>query len=146
MENYDVQLEQRVWKRVLGSDEKPRLQTMAAEEQARAAVFLMLSRMAQGPEKAKLKRLFEEERIHARRLKGIALAGEGTALSVQTAAPENERAETGLRKCYGRALKAIAAYEAWSADPEFGCVFRRMAAEEAEHAALIMELLGSLGR
>lgn len=143
MENFDAALEQRVWQRVRGEGQAATLQAMAAAEQSAAATYLMLSRVAQGPEKAQLRQLFERERNHGRCLNGISILSEDKPLSVRTLPPQNDRPEIALRKCYAQTLRAIREYSGRTEDPEYGHVFRHMLHQEKEHCRMILEILGS---
>ena len=146
MENIDANMEQRVWQRVRGEGKPGGLQALAAAEQSAAAVYLMLSRSAQGLEKAMLRQLFERERSHGRCLNGMSILSDDRALSVRTAPPANDRPEVALRKCYAQTLRAIREYESRREDGEYGHVFREMARQEREHCRMILELLGSRKR
>ena len=146
MEKIDAQLEQRVWQRVRGEERPVALQPLAAAEMNLAAVYRMLMGMYQGPEKAVLRRLFEEERRHSRMLAGIHLLREGKPMTARGVPPEGDRPETALRKCYAQTLRAMRSYSEQANDAEYGHVFREMARQEEEHARLLLELLGSAQR
>lgn len=148
MENIDRGLEQRVWQRVHGGQEaqEPSLQALAAAERSAAAVYLMLSRSAQGSRKEKLRKLYQRDKAHGECLKGMQLCAAGTPLSARPAPPVPERPEIALRKCYAGCLRAAAQYESRAADPEYGPVFAHLARQEQENCAMILELLGELGR
>jgi hypothetical protein len=68
---------------------------------------------------------------------------EGKNLSVRTLPPAADYLTTALRKCYTASLQAAAEYDRRSPDGEYGCVFRRLAREEKENCAMILEILGS---
>lgn len=153
MDKFDEKLEQRVWQRVRsgGPAQEPLcpavpLQALALAEQSSAAVYLMLSRMAQGPEKAMLRQLFERERQHSRVLCGISILQDGRPLSVRPVPPDSERAETALRKCYSRALQTMSHYAARENDPHYGIIFRQLLHQEQEQCRMIAEILGMSGR
>ena len=148
MDNFDSELEQRVWKRV--RQEQPQqsasLQSLAAAEQNEAAVYLMLSRQLQGAEKAILRKLFAEEQTHAAILRGIHTAVTGQKLTLRTIPPKPETPEMALEKCYARKLKVLSEYESRTDDREFGAVFSHIARQERAHCAAILQLLGSITR
>jgi len=148
LEKYDPELEQRVWKRVRGEEQAPPagLQALAAAELNEAGAYLMLSRQLQGREKALLRRLFAEEQCHAAVLRGMHKLMTGQALTTRTPPAPPDTPELALRKSYGRKLKALAEYESRAADKEYGPVFRKMAEQEREHCALLLEILGDLQR
>ena len=145
LEQFDQQMEQRVWKRVRGEEQPPitGLQGLAAAEQNEAAVYLMLSRQLQGPEKAMLRRIFEQENAHAAILRGIHNAMTGQRITLRTAPVQPETPEIALRKCYARKLKTLSEYESRENDREYGAVFSHLARQEREHCAVILQILGS---
>ena len=148
MDNFDSELEQRVWKRVRGEEQAPitGLQALAAAEQNEAGVYLMLSRQLQGAEKSMLRRIFSEEQAHAAILRGVHTVMTGQKISPRTVPPKPETPERALRKCYARKLKTIAEYESRSSDREFGAVFSHLARQERGHCAMILEVLGNIQR
>lgn len=146
MEKIDAGMEQRVWQRVRGEEQPAPLQQLAAAEKNAAAVYLMLSRSAQGPEKAMLRQMFERERSHSRCLNGMSILSDDRVLSVRTVPPANDRPEVALRKCYAHTLRAIREYESRENDPEYGPVFRHILHQEREHCRMILEILGSMKR
>ena len=148
MEKKNLELEQRVWKRVRGEEQPSAVsvQSLMAAEQDEAAVHLMLSRQMQGKEKALLRRMFEEDRCHAAMLRGMNELMTGKRLAARTAPPTPQTPETTLRKSYARKLQALSEYESRCADGEYGAVFSKMAQQEKEHCAMILEILGSLQR
>lgn len=143
MAEYDQQMEQRVWNRIRGEEPKS-LQALAAAERACAAVYLRLARMSQGNQKAVLRQLFERERQHSRYLNGISLLMADQSLSVRTVPPAADSLAIALRKCYAASLKAAGEYEKRKDDREYGGVFARMAEEEREHCAMILDILGAV--
>ena len=152
MDKFDEKLEQRVWQRVRGGgncDSQPgpaaTLQTLALAEQTSAAVYLMLSRMAQGPEKTLLRQLFERERQHSRILRGSSSLQDGLPLSLRPVPPDSERVETALRKCYSRALQTMNHYAAREQDPHYGIIFRQLLHQEQEQCRMIAQILGMSG-
>ena len=154
MAKYDKAMEERVWQRVQGNQAEPEsprppegnLQALILGEWAAASAYLMLSRQVGAKEAAVLQRMFREEQAHAAILKGMYTLITGQKCVVQTPQPAKEPLETALRKCYGAELRSVSAYEARSADPEYGHVFARLAAQEREHCALVLELLGGMQR
>ena len=143
MENFDAQLERRVWQRVRADAPPVSLQAMAAAEHTTAAVYLMLSRMMQGQQKEQLRRLFQREREHGRLLSGMSRLSEGKPLSFRAEQPEGDRLEIALRKCYVRTLQAAGNYAARENDPDFGHVFRELRRQEEENCTMILQILGN---
>ena len=147
MEQFDTEMEDRVWQRVHG--EKPpqleqSLQTLAAAELSEAAACLMLSRQLQGQEKAILRKIYEEDQSHAACLKGIHYFTFDAPLAIRPIPPAPESPIIALRKAYGRKLRALRQYESRFDDPEYGAVYQALACQEREHCRLILELVGNL--
>ncbi len=142
MGEIEESMEKRVWERVRGENQGPSLQVLAATEKSNAAIYLRLARMAQGPEKALLRQLFERERRHGQLLGGVHRMTTDKVLSVRTAPPAADPMGVTLRKCYATSLKAAAEYERRSRDPEYGHAFAHLAAQEREHCVMLLELLG----
>ena len=148
MEKQNLELEQRVWKRIRG-EEPPSpvsIQSLMAAEQDEAAIHLMLSRQMQGREKALLRKMFEEDRCHAAMLRGMNELMTGKRLATRTAPPQPQTPQIALRKSYARKLQALSEYESRCTDGEYGAVFFKMVQQEKEHCALILEILGSMQR
>ena len=143
MAEFDEELEKRVWQRVRGQEPgQPSLQALAAAEKSSAAMYLMLSRMMQGRQKELLRQLYHREQNHSRYLNGVSILRDGKALTARPAPPEGQRIENILRRCYSGCLKAQREYEKHSLDPEYGPIFARMAREEQENGAMVLEILG----
>lgn len=150
MEIIDNAKAARVWQRVQSENPAARpeqgLLELIAHEWTDAATYLQLSRKFQGKDSALLRRMFEEEQAHTACLKGIYTLITGRHPAVRTMPPAQEEPEQTLRRCYGREMQCLARYEQRSADPEYGQVFARLAAQEREHCRLVLELLGNLNR
>ena len=147
MEQFDTEMESRIWQRVQGQ-KPPRLeqslQALAAAELSEAAAHLMLSRQLQGKEKSILRKIYEEDQSHADCLKGIHYFTFDTPLSVRHIPPAPESPVVALRKAYARKLKVLKQYEIRADDPEYGAVYRLLAQQEQQHCRLILELAGTL--
>jgi rubrerythrin len=148
MNGYDPKLAARVWQRVQKAPETApdtaQLMSLIAQEWTDAATYLSLSRRTHGRISAQLHHLYEEEQAHIACLKGIYTLVTGTRPATRSVPPSNEPVELVLRRCYGREMQCLAQYEARSADPEYGPIFARLAAQEREHCRLVLEILGSL--
>lgn len=150
MQAYDPEKAARVWDRVrqqpaAGLDVQ-KLPALINEERTDAALYLMLSRQFQGKHNLLLRQMAEQEQTHAACLKGIYTLVSGSRAAEYTPQPESAPVETMLRRCYGREMRSLAAYEARASDPEYGQVFSRLAAQEREHCRRLLELLGSLNQ
>ena len=146
MERVDPQKAARVWQRVHTENPSPEqgLLSLIAQEWADASTYLQLSRRLQGKSATVLRTLYEQEQTHLACLKGIYTLITGTHPKVASVPLPQEDIEQTLRRCYGRAMRCLAAYEARSTDPEYGPVFARLADREREHCRLLLELLGKL--
>lgn len=149
METYDPAKAAAVWERVRGGNSGGQstgdsLLSLITGEITDATTYLALSRQMTGKESVLLRRLFDEEQAHAACLKGIYTLITGSRPTVRTTPPEKEPIEVTLRKCYGREMRCLAAYEERSGDREYGPVFARLAAQERDHCKLVLELLGNL--
>lgn len=134
----------KIWQRVR-NDAPPvteGLPGLAAGALARAALYSTLARQMQGPGRSILQQLQEEEQHCARYLKGVYRMATGTAMNVAAVPPTVENTEAALRKCYGQALKALAAFDSRAYDPEYGPVFGILAAKKQEHCCALAELMG----
>ena len=118
---------------------------LLAQEMA-ADSYIQLARSLPGAAGTTLHRLAREARGHAACLEGICVLVTGEAPDIWTPVPEPGPAAAVLRKCYGRAMRTLAVYEARSRDPEYGPVFARLAHQQQDHCRAILELLGTLGR
>lgn len=149
MNDYDPEKAARVWQRVQGKAPAPEppgqgLPALMAEIWQDAAAYLYLSRRFQGHDSALLRRLAEEAQSQVACLRGVHAMVTGTRPVTHTPPPAREPAEGLLRRCYGRELRRFHEFEARSADPGFGPVFARLAAQTREHCGSLLELLGSL--
>ena len=135
-----------VWQRVLGQREPDAgaLLSLIAGEWSDAATYLYLSRRFSGHNAEVLRQVFQEEQAHAACLKGIYTLITGERPVARAPAPREEQPEITLRRCYGREMQSLAAYEARAGDPEYGPVFTRLADQERRHCHAVLEILGSL--
>ena len=134
----------KIWQRVKG-EPKPitdGLPGLAANAVAQAALYGALARQTQGPGRTLLLTLQEEEQHCARCLKGIYRMATGTPLKPAAASLSAENREAALRKCYGQALKSLAAFDSRAFHPEYGPVFSQLAAKKREHCCILVELMG----
>jgi len=141
------QKHERVWQRVQGETPAPDyhwIPEMIAEEKAGGVIYLHLSHHFGGKEGAMLRRMFEEEQVHISCLRGMyrLITGQRCQVHSQSLPPEDPA--IALRRCYGREMRCLAAYEARSGDSEYGPVFVQMAQQEREHCKNILHLLGKL--
>ena len=147
MTSYDPERVAQVWQRVRGEttpEPQESLQALIMEELSAAAAYLVLSRQNPGKDSALLRRLFQESHSHGVCLKGICALMEGKRPQVRGLPPEKEPPERMLRRCYGREMRCLAAYEQRAGDREYGPVFTRLAEQKKEHCRLVLELIGQV--
>lgn len=149
MNSYDPQKAARVWQRVQGQQEatrqEPGIQELVMNEMLTASACQRLALQMKGKEQ-QLRQLAKEEMSHGACLKGMYFLITGERPDI--AAPQNpaEPAERLLRRCYGQMLRNLKVYESRREDPEYGHVYDRLARQEREHCAMVLELLGGLGK
>lgn len=145
MEIPDTGRQGAVWQRVRG-EETPEagLQQLAAVQLELMGVYTRLAKVFQGREREMLLSLRGQCMEQLRCLKGIHRMITGTALTAASVPPPEERAETALRRCYGKALRQIAAYESRMHNGEYGCVYEHMVREEKDHCRMLARLMGRL--
>ena len=134
----------KIWQRVKGDTAPPTdgLPGLAANALAHAALYGTLARQSQGPSRAILLKLQEDEQRCGRCLKGIYRMVTGNRMQPAAVPLPSENTEAALRKCYGQCLKTLAAFEKRAYDPEFGPVFAHLAVKKREHCCALAELLG----
>ncbi len=145
METIDPTKAARVWQRVQGTGQNREqgLGELIAGEWADGAVFLQLSRRTTGKKSNRLRQLAESCQSHAACLKGIYTLLTGERPQIQTVPLPKEKMDITLRRCYGRQMRCLAAYEARSNDPEYGPVFARLADRERDNCRTLLELMGT---
>lgn len=150
MNTYDPGKAERVWERVQGcrhpEPKKPEmnLQAMIMNEWVAAATYLALARQVPAREMCVLQRLAREDQSHGATLKGIYTMTTDQEPVIKAPPITAGSVNLTLRKCYSGLLKTLQEYERWSADPEYGPVFQRLADQEREHCRLVLELIGRL--
>ena len=147
MEQINQVQAQQIWQRVRAagaSAPRDTLETLIREERELAAVYLRLSRKFTGREYAVLRRMFEQEQSHCSCLRGIYTLTTGKKPECAASKPAHGSVEQVLRECYGREMRALSAYEARSADPQYGHVFAELKTQDQDHCRIILQLIGSL--
>lgn len=145
MEPYSAEKAARVWQRVRGeapagapAQPSPR-ELMLLEAEAETA-FIHLARQFPGSA-SRLQQLARNARRCRDCLGGICRLREGKCPRFTLPPP---RDGGGLRRCCGRSLRAVNAYRALSADPEYGTVYAALAEEKQQQLREVLELLGTL--
>ena len=144
-------LEARVWQRVQQGKEEPAapkgtdsLPALILEQLQLSAVYMQLSRHAGGQNGTTFMRLARESRMQAVCLKGIVTLTGGHIPATAAAAVQTSTQDALLRRCYGKELRLLKAYESRCGDTEYGPVFDRMADRSRDHCCALLELIGSL--
>ena len=145
MERPDTGMQGRVWQRVRG-EETPEtgLQQLAAVQLELMEVYARLARLFQGREREMLVSLRGQCMEQLRCIRGMHRLMTGKTLSAASVPAPEERAEIALRRCYGKALRQISAYEGRLQQPEYGCVYEHMIREEKNHCWTLARLMGRL--
>ena len=120
------------------------LQQLAAVQLELMGVYARLSRFFQGREREMLVSLRGQCMEQVRCIKGMYRMITGTALNTAAVPPPEERVEAALRRCYGKALRQISAYESRTHQPEYGCIYEHMLREEKNHCWTLARLMGRL--
>lgn len=122
------------------------LQALLLAEETAAAAYLHLAGSGTGRQAAALRQLARDAQGHAACLEGICVLVTGNVPQIRIPSPEPGPAATVLRRCYGRAMRALVTYEARSTDHEYGPVFARLAAQQQEQCSRILTLIGAMGK
>ena len=121
------------------------LRALLLAEETAACAYIQLSKMVPAGPGRRLQALAREARGHAACLEGICVLVTGEAPDIRTPPPETGSISALLRKCYGRAMRALVTYEARRDDAEYGPVFTRLAARQQDQCRVLLELLGTVG-
>ena len=146
MDTFDREKALRVWQRVRGTPEEPRIAQLIQEELTDAAVLASLSRRFPGSRGQRLAQMARQDREHAARLKGILSLTQGCTPRLRAAALPVERTDSLLRRCLERKQRRTELYGAMGSDPRFGSLWQTLAAREEAHCVTLLELLGTMSR
>ena len=121
------------------------LRALLLAQETAARTYSALVR--QLPERCRrtLEQLIRESQAHRACLEGICLLVTGEVPQIRASPSLCGATAATLRQCYGKAMRMLVTYEARQQDPEYGPVFRRMAAQQQAHCQAILELLGHVG-
>ena len=148
MKNYDPKTAARGWDRVQGAavptGDAQSVLNLIAEEMLDAAAYQKLSRRLPPPQAAIARQLSQQEQAHVSCLKGVYTLITGSKAMVPPPPVSDDPPDIVLRRCYGREMRCLSQYEARVGDPQYGHIFRRLAAQEQEHCHKILELLGTV--
>ena len=136
-----------VWERVFARNgEQPRddLRELLAAATELAGVYRHLAGTLTGKPRERVRQLYEEELANIACLKGLGILAGRREEVLKIWAPSREPGKKLLEKCYHRSRRCMVNYMGYSAEPEFGVVFQKLAEREGQHCALIAELLGML--
>ncbi len=149
MESYDQSKAQRVWDRVNGirgnGPDPAALTALMSQELTDAAACIRLAKRI-GGRGGDLLKLARQCQQNAGCLRGICAITNRSAPSIAVPTPGEEPAQAILRRCYVNSLHRMREYEALSADPDYGPVFRTMSHAMQRHCASLLELIGKIER
>ena len=112
------------------------------ESAALAAVYRRLSGTLAGRSKLLVQKLAETEQANTACLRGILTLSGAATEQVKHWEPGKGNTRKLLQSCYHRTRRCQAEYTACSLEPEFGEVYRNLAARAGEQCVRIAELLG----
>ena len=145
---YDKEMASRVWKRVQGIakpemlDPSGQLWELIRDIRDTVLLYSQLVRHLSGESRQRVQTMFRQTQSQLDCLRGIYALQTGSKPQISKPQTEPVNPKELLRICYGRAMQAIARYEARAEDPEFGRIFRDMAVQTQGHSKLLLELLG----
>lgn len=150
MKQYDPKTAARVWDRVqnaaVPTADAQAILNLIAEEMLDAASYLKLAKRLPPPQAAIARQLSQQEQSHVSCLKGVYTLITGSKAIVPAPPVSDDGPDIVLRRCYGREMRCLSQYEARMGDPQYGHIFRRLAAQEQEHCHRLLELLGALAK
>lgn len=148
MEKIDPQTARQVWQRVQApaapaQDAQTVLEMLRQTRRDGEACQQLMRRMPER-HRRRLRQMVNQERSHGDCLRGIYHLLTGQRPALLPVRLEAEPAEVALRRYYGGKLRLLGEYERWTADPQFGQVFARLAQQERELCRQTLELMGTL--
>lgn len=139
--------EQQVWQRVFSNQEQgPRGESLGAlqrEAMELAALYRYLQSVLTGQQREQVQKLYQGEKANGASLRGMTLLLGQREEVLKVWNPAREPLKAVLESCYVKTRRCMVEYMGRSAEPEFGVVFRTLADREAQHCAILTELLGS---
>ncbi len=148
MDPIDPKTAQQVWQRVAAAPapgiSPGDLHSLIIPAMETASLYRTLAASLSGRQKeaALLLAAGQQDTVYA--LRGMQQMAFGKGVSGKGSPPPRQKAPRILNECYRRAKAALAEYTARIIHPEYGPVFRQLAAREEEHCAKILTLLGQL--
>ena len=121
-----------------------KLGEMILASRAAAENYRELSRCFQGWQAQALMTMARESGAQGTCLAGIRTLVTGEEYRPAPIPPDAGILSARLKKAYHRALGLLSDCEAWTADPEYGPVFQRLAHRQQDHCRKILEIIGSL--
>ena len=150
MKNYDPNTAAKVWDRVRNTAVPPGdsqlILNLITEEIQDWRTYQQLSRRLPPPQAAVVRQLSQQAQAQATCLKGIYTMITGRSAIVPPPSAADDPADIVLRRCYGRAMRALTQYESRQNDPQYGHIFQNLARQEQEHCHRVLELLGALSK
>ena len=146
MQEIDAQMAGRVWNRVRGGqEERLPLRVLISRERELAAGIRALARQLRGRPGQLLEGLAKQSEQHVLWLKGMCLCDGAPAPHPAAMSAGAQPAQAAVRRLYSRTLALLGEYSRRQEDGQYGAVFGRMAGQEAEACAKLLELMAAVG-
>lgn len=148
MEAIDPKTAQQVWKRVASAPvpglSPGDLHGLIIPAMETAALYARLATLLSGKLREAALVLSREQEQTVCALRGMQRLSFGRSGTVNAPPASQKNAARLLESGYRSARAALTEYTARTIDPEYGCVFRLLAAREEEHCLRILSLLGQV--
>ena len=148
METFDQQNTRQIWNRVYEAETRtpnlPSLIPLIAQEESCAVCCIRLAKRL-GGRGGPLLRIARQCRQNSGCLRGISTVINGSLPPIAVPPPRDKPYRAALQECYVNSLAGLNQYEAYSTDPDFGPVFRKMASSTRDRCAILLELIGKVG-
>lgn len=154
MEQKDLDLEARVWKRIGGAasasmekkellaDNGHILELLRCSEEA-SVVYRYLTAHSTGIKREKLSLLTRKEMNHCAALRGMAIMDGGEPSHSTDYEPHPEPYNRILAKAYRSSCRLYHRYLQLTHNDNFGCIFNNLSEEESGTMQTLLELIGS---
>lgn len=148
MDNFDPKTVQQVWKRVAAAPvsglSPGDLHSLIVPAMETAALYRRLGVTLSGKPRETALILSSEQEKTVCALRGMQKLSFGRTGTVSVSPVSLKNAARLLERGYRSAKQALTEYTARTIDPEFGPVFRQLAAREEAHCLGILTLLGQI--
>lgn len=148
MESIDPKVARQVWKRVVAAPvpgmSPGDLHSLLAPAIELSALYRSLVSSLSGKQRETAQLLSAGQQNTVFALRGMQLKRFGRGEAIPSSASHQKNPRQILETCYSKAKAALTEYSARAIDPEFGPVFRLLAAREEENCLGILALLGQV--